>query len=142
MVTMEATIDGKTYKVGEVYFISYNDRGRFPAKIHSINGCAKTVKVRWSVGTYTVYEFNEVSSLFHEEKAYNIAQVLKPVTYDEYFDDLNEIAKCVPGVARDTDELVNILTDDILFLVQDGIRFEFTCSEKTDYFELYSNFYY
>jgi len=137
MVIMEATIDGKTYKVGEVYFITYNDSGRFSAKIHSINGCAKTVKVRWSAGTYTVYEFNEVSSLFHEEKANNIAQVLKPVTYDEYFDDLNEIAKCVPGVARDTDEL-----DNILFLVQDGIRFEFTCSEKTDDFELYSNFYY
>ncbi len=136
--TLSVTIDGKTYCVADEVYIQFNDKGVFLAQIHAINESKQTVKVRWSKGTYTEYEFSEVAALFNAD----VAQVLKPVTLDGYFDDINEIARCVPGGLRDTDEWAKTKVEDALFFIQDGIEWNYACSENEDDFDLYTLFKY
>ena len=136
---MAATIDGKTYSIGDKVYIEYNDKGIFLAQIHAINKSKQTLKVRWGKGTYTEYEFSEVDALF-----YDVTHVLQPVSLDEYFDDINEIAKSVPGFLE-TDEWTKdgrMKMEDIVLFNNDGIEWMFTCSDKVDDFGLYTTFKY
>lgn len=133
---MSATIDGKTYSIGDKVYIEYNDKGIFLAQIHAINMSKQTIKVRWRKGTYTVYEFSEVDDLF-----YDVNHVLKPVTLDEYFDDISEIAKCVPGF-HEREAWTKTKMEDIMLLNDDGIEWRFTCSDNVDDFGLYTTFKY
>ena len=66
-------------------------------------------------------------------------EMLQPVTLDEYFDDINAM-RSVPDI--ETDVWAKTKVEDALFFIQDGIEWNYACSENEDDFDLYTIFKY
>ncbi len=68
----------------------------------------------------------------------DITDELKPVTLDQYFEDIDAM-RSVPD--NETDVWVKTKTEDVLFLISDGIEWKFACSDEINDFKLYFNCY-
>ena len=140
MDPLQVVIDGKTYRVGDEFYIDYNGTKHL-ARIHCINHNGQYVKVCWikKIGYYTKYEFGEVSSYFTPKDSVG-REVLQPVTVDEYFDDIRSIAESCPSIpcSKSVDEAM----EDIHFLIDDGIEWSFAVKNDDMDFDLYYLFKY
>ena len=68
----------------------------------------------------------------------DITDELKPVTLDQYFEDIDAMRSVLD---IETDVWVKTKTEDVLFLISDGIEWAFACSDEINDFKLYFNYY-